>query len=158
MHPPINPLHLRPYLRPSNKIAHELAMNEQNANILSQLAAREPIFHRWEHLHHPPTRTDFESLTAPDFFEIGASGRIYTRDHVLETLETRYTDPSYIDDPWETSDFTLRQLSPETYLITYTLIQHLTTHRRISRRTTIWQQTPSGWQILFHQGTIIQPE
>lgn len=133
-------------------------MTDSDNDILSQLAAREPIFHRWEHLNHPPARADFESLTAPDFFEIGASGRIYTRDHVLDTLETRYTDPSYIDDPWETSDFALRQLSPETCLLTYILIQHLTTHQRNTRRTTIWQQIPSGWQILFHQGTIIQPE
>ena len=136
--------------------------------ILASLTSREPIFHRWEHLNNrTPIRVDFESLAAPDFFEIGASGRIYTREFVISTLEQRYSDPTYTDDPWETSDFRLRQLSPTTYLLSYTLTQHpgpqpisldgehpQSTEKRLTRRTTIWQETTSGWQILFHQGTL----
>ena len=129
------------------------------SEVLPQLISREPVFHRWEHLASPTlTRADFESLTAPSFYEIGASGRIYTRDLILSTLEQRYRDPTYTDDPWETSSFQLTQLSPDTFLLTYTLIQHQPTGDRMTRRTTIWQQSPCGWKILFHQGTIIAPE
>ena len=130
-----------------------------STDIFTQLISQEPIFHRWKHLNgRTPTRADFESLSAPDFFEIGASGRIYSRDFVLDTLEARYTDPNYTDDPWETSNFQLRQLVPDTFLITYTLVQHQSTGDRTTQRSTIWRQTPSGWQILFHQGTIVQPK
>jgi hypothetical protein len=127
-------------------------------HILTQLTVLEPIFHRWEHLkNRNPTRTDFESLAAPDFFEIGASGTIYTREFVISTLERRYSDPAYSDARWETSDFRVHQLAPTTYLLTYTLIQHQSTGPRLTRRTTIWKESPSGWQILFHQGTLVHP-
>lgn len=134
-------------------------MRDDLTEILAQLIANEPIFHRLEHLDgRSPTRADFEAMTAPDFFEIGASGRIYTRDFVLDTLEARYSNPAYTDDPWDTNGFQLRQLSADTFLLTYTLIQHKPAGDRTTRRTTLWQQTPSGWQILFHQGTIVQPK
>ncbi len=129
------------------------------SQILAQLTTLEPIFHRWEHLNHrAPARADFESLAAPDFFEIGASGRIYTREFVISTLEERYRDPAWRDDRWDASDFRLRHLAPATYLLTYTLLQQQSTGDRFTRRTTLWQENASGWQILFHQGTLFHPE
>ncbi len=68
--------------------------------ILNQLKSREPIFHRPE---LGTDRTDFERMTAPDFWEIGASGRRYSRGYVLAELEKRYSTKH--DDPWETADF-----------------------------------------------------
>jgi hypothetical protein len=131
----------------------------ESSAVLEELTAREPIFHRWEHLKgRKPTQADFEALTDPGFLEIGASGRTYTRDVVLKALEDRYADPNYRDDPWEASNFQLRLLSPNTFLLTYTLIQYQPAGNRTTRRTTLWRQSPSGWQILFHQGTLVQPE
>jgi hypothetical protein len=46
-------------------------------------------------------------------------------------------------------------LAEEVYLLTYTLLQN---RQRRSRRTTIWQRTPDGWKIVFHQGTILQED
>ena len=89
-------------------------------------------------------------MTAPDFWEIGASGRRYSRDYILAELEKRYATEH--DDPWETADFHCRRLSEDVYLLTYTLLQG----KRKTRRTTIWRQAESGWQILFHQGTVVQ--
>jgi hypothetical protein len=116
--------------------------------VLEELRAREPIFHRPE---FGTTRADFERMTAPDFWEIGASGRRYSRDHVLDVLDKRYADPQ--PEIWQTSDFHCRQLGPDVYLLTYTLVQDRTRH---TRRMTIWERTASGWKILFHQGTVIQ--
>ncbi|MGO6788642.1 hypothetical protein ACCS70_16045 [Rhizobium ruizarguesonis] len=42
--------------------------------ILDELRQREPIFHRRA---FGTSRDDLDSMTAEDFFEIGASGRIY---------------------------------------------------------------------------------
>jgi hypothetical protein len=36
---------------------------------------------------------DFEAMTAPDFWETGASGRRYSRAHVLDVLEELYREP-----------------------------------------------------------------
>ncbi|HZY61120.1 MAG TPA: DUF4440 domain-containing protein [Edaphobacter sp.] len=124
--------------------------------ILNELIANEPIFHRWEHLvGRSPIRLDFEQMTSPDFFEIGASGTLYTRNDVLDILEHRYTDPAYKDTPWTAGTFHLLQLADDTYLLNYTLIQHETSGDRTTRRSTIWKKTGSGWKIAFHQGTLI---
>ena len=124
------------------------ATDPELTDVLNQLMAREPIFHRPE---LGTTRADFEKMTADDFWETGASGRRYSREFVLEGLENRYAHPSA--DIWETSDFHCRKLAEEVYLLTYTLLQN---NERKTRRSTIWQRTPSGWKIVFHQGTIVQ--
>ena len=124
---------------------------EQSPNledVLVELSAREPIFHRPE---FGATRADFERMTAEDFWEIGASGRRYTRALVLDELEKRFAAPH--EDVWETGGFQCRRLGERTYLLTYTLLQDRT---RLTRRSTIWEQTGEGWKIVYHQGTIVQ--
>ena len=118
------------------------------SEILAELSRREPIFHRPE---LGTTRADFEKMMVDDFWEVGASGRRYSRVYVLDELEKRYAVAHSED--WETMDFDCRKLAPEVYLLTYTLIQNKT---RRTRRTTIWQRTADGWKIVFHQGTMIQ--
>ncbi len=46
-------------------------------SILEELVRREPIFHRPE---FGTTRADFERMTMPDFWEVGAYGRRYSRE------------------------------------------------------------------------------
>lgn len=118
------------------------------ADILDQLVKCEPIFHRPE---FGTTRADFEKMTVADFWEVGASGRRYTRDFVLDTLEERHRSP--IVEVWETSDIQCRRLARDVYLLTYTLLQGQT---RKTRRSTIWQRTEEGWKIVYHQGTMVQ--
>ncbi len=118
--------------------------------VLDELSRREPIFHRPE---LGTAREDFENTTLTDFWEVGASGRRYSREYVLAELEKRYRHP--VADEWETSDFHCRELAPDIYLLTYTLLQN---RERKTRRSTIWQRTGSGWKIVFHQGTIVQDE
>ncbi len=125
-------------------------MDSELASVLKELEAREPIFHRPE---FGTSRADFERMTSEDFWEVGASGRRYSREYVLDTLEKRYA-VAHVD-IWETSDFDCRRLSADTYLLTYTLLQDKT---RLTRRSTIWQRTPTGWVALYHQGTLVLPE
>ncbi len=116
--------------------------------VLAELSAREPIFHRPE---LGTSRADFERMTADDFWEVGASGRRYSRQLVLDELKRRHSRPH--EDVWETRDFYCRRLGPETYLLTYMLLQD---RRRMTRRATIWERSDEGWKIVYHQGTIVQ--
>jgi hypothetical protein len=116
--------------------------------VLNELAGREPIFHRPE---WGTVRADFENMTLADFWEVGASGRRYSREYVLAELEKRHQQPRA--DVWETSDFCCRRLAQDVYLLTYALLQD---KARKTRRATIWQRTPAGWKIVYHQGTIVQ--
>jgi hypothetical protein len=124
-----------------------LATDPALAGILDELVSREPIFHRPE---LGTTRPDLENMMAADYWEVGAPGRRYSRDYVLDVLEKRYgTDDA---DIWEAMDFHCRQLARDVYLLTYTLLQE----ERKTRRSTIWQRTETGWKIVFHQGTVVQ--
>ena len=116
-------------------------------SILEELKAREPIFHRPE---FGTTRADFENMMAPDFWEVGASGRRYGKEYVLAELARRYGGE--YKDQWETREFHCRRLAEEVYLLTYTLFQGT----RKTRRTTIWQKSGAGWRIVFHQGTMVK--
>jgi len=118
--------------------------------VLEELRAREPIF------HHPEigtTRADFDNMMTLDFWEVGASGRRYSRESILDELERRYGG-DYVEGPLEATDFHCRRLADEVYLLTYTLFQG----ERKTRRATIWQRNAAAWKIVFHQGTIVQDD
>jgi hypothetical protein len=120
--------------------------------ILDELRRREPIFHTAE---FGATAAEFERATAPEYWEVGASGRRYSREFILAWAEDsldHFVDAEAAG--WRTKDFGLRRLGPETYLLTYTLDQA----GRRTRRATIWQSSENGWRILYHQGTIIAAE
>jgi len=131
-------------------MAHKVVFTHIDSELLpvfEELRCREPIFHT---AAFGTTLVDFERATAPEYWEVGASGRRYTRDFILRTL----TQSPPIDAAvagWQSSDFGLRRIGPDTYLFTYTLRQA----ERLSRRATIWQITGEGWRILYHQGTIV---
>lgn len=114
--------------------------------ILDALKAREPIFHRPE---FGTTRDDFDAMCAADYWEVGASGRRYNREYVLDALEERHNYP--LVDDWETSDFHCMEIAVDNYLLTYTLKQGA----RITRRATLWRHTAQGWKIVYHQGTVV---
>jgi hypothetical protein len=118
--------------------------------VLEDLSSLEPIFHRPE---LGTTRAGYENMTTVDFWEVGASGRRYSREEVLEELDRRRENPSV--DLWETTGLHCRGLAKDVFLLTYTLLQD---NQRKTRRATIWQRTQEGWKIVFHQGTIVPNE
>lgn len=116
-------------------------------DIKKELIAREPIF------HHPDkfgtTKEDILAMMGEEFWEVGASGNVYNKEYVVETLLERYSNPNY-QDVWETKNFKLAEIAPNNYLLTYVLLQG----KRITRRCTIWRYVDGSWKILYHQGTI----
>jgi hypothetical protein len=122
------------------------------AEVLAELSGREPVFHRAEHgAVQGATREDFARMVTEEFWEVGASGRGYTREFVLTELEKRFAEPH--EDVWETRDFACRRLAEDLYLLTYTLVQDRV---RVTRRATIWRRTGDGWKVEYHQGTLVQ--
>ena len=126
----------------------DLPTDRKLLGVLKELQAHEPIFHRPE---LGTTRAALEQMMDAGFWEVGASGRCYSRDYVLETLLERHSAPQ--EDVWETSGFRCAELGPHTYLVTYTLVQN---GARVTRRATIWRRARDGWRVLYHQGTIVE--
>lgn len=122
------------------------------SRILKELESREPVFHHPERFGN--TVQDIENQMCDEFWKIGASGNVYTKQNVIEDLCKRYNDSNY-QDIWETRDFKLIKIAPDNYLLTYILIQNKT---RITRRSTIWRKVNDNWKILHHQKTLIERE
>jgi hypothetical protein len=96
-------------------------------------------------------RTWMNSVLAPDFFEFGRSGRIYSRDDCL--IGSR----APIDAVLPLPDFQARLVHPDIAQVTYNsavrydgIVQH-------ARRSSLWSRTLDGWQLRFHQGTPFTP-
>ena len=118
--------------------------------VLEELIRREPIFHAPD---FGSSIEEYEKRMSPDYWEVGASGRRYSREFILQNLRGK-TFVFAKSVGWTSWDHALRRLGVETYLMTYVLQQGV----RLTRRATIWQRVPDGWQILYHQGTVILVE
>ena len=123
----------------------------EREEILAELRPLEPIFHTKV---FGLTAAERERRVAPEYWEVGASGRRYTRGFIMKLLLEK-PPPDAEEADWKCQDFGLRQLGPgATYLLTYTLDQT----GRITRRATVWHKGAEGWRILYHQGTIVTGE
>ncbi len=102
-----------------------------------------------ESLWRSETRFDLayqQKVFAPDFFEFGRSGRIYSREEMIrtESQEIRASMPL--------QNFSVRALDENTVQTTYiSEVQYKELER--ANRSSIWSKTSHGWQLRFHQGT-----
>lgn len=115
-------------------------------DVQAELQALEPIFHspKWG-----SDRATLEAMTDSDFWEVGASGSRYSREHVFEVLRSRTTTED--EASWEAREFFCQELAPANYLLTYTLHQG----HRVTRRATVWRRVLGRWQVVYHQGTLV---
>jgi hypothetical protein len=83
-------------------------------------------------------------LLHPDFVEFGSSGRVYTKDVLVEMM--LHQSPGVV----RIRDFEVKEVTPEVALVTYKTVG---AEGRETRRSSVWVRHAEGWQILFHQGT-----
>jgi hypothetical protein len=133
----------------ASSVEPTLATAPELLAVLEELKRREPIFHNPE---FGTSRRDFEQMTDESYWEVGASGRRYSREFVLKALDCRIPQPG--ESAWKTNEFHCQQIAPDNFLLAYTLHQGM----RVTRRATIWRRTTAGWKIVYHQGTIASPE
>lgn len=130
-----------------------LVTEDRLLGVLHELQDREPLFHRRRLVS---TRAEFERETAETFWEVGASGRRFSREHVWGVLEQRLASgqpDEYESERWDLRDFHLMEIAPKVYLLTYTLWGQ---GNRLTRRVSVWTGDPdSGWKVLYHQGTVV---
>ena len=102
-------------------------------------------------LHDPSlrkSRSHVEQLLAEEFREIRSSGRVWTRNEILDLLAGEI--PYAI----ESSDFACAMLSPEIALLTYATLSNPSGQPpRRALRSSIWRLEGGRWRIVFHQGT-----
>jgi hypothetical protein len=115
------------------------------------------LFHDLEErLLQPDVRhvpAEVENLLAPDFFELGRSGSVWTRQQTIEGLAS---EPAM---DWSVTDFDTRPLAETVVLVTYRSVRRDPGSGKEwhSLRSSIWKLMDGRWQVVFHQGTPTQP-
>lgn len=86
---------------------------------------------------------------APDFIEIGASGRRWDRASILELLAQQGDDEDAS---------AIEVLDLQARVVGEHLIQVFWDSNeggRRARRTSLWKRAGDGWQQIYHQGTLL---
>jgi ribonuclease HI len=94
------------------------------------------------HLLDPAVRADadkLDDLLHRDFVEVGASGRLWSRDQVIAAITA---DPAC---PQDVSDLQVVELAYGIALVTYELAG--------TRRSSLWVREVTRWQLRYHQAT-----
>ena len=81
----------------------------------------------------------------PDFCEIGASGRLWTRAETIRELSST----------GEWSQVELSELEGAVLADGLVLVRYLSvSNGRRARRSSLWRLSGDVWRIVFHQGTL----
>jgi hypothetical protein len=109
-----------------------------------------------EALLDPAVRRDrarVAALLTEDFQEFGSSGRIWSREQILDLLANEDYEPPAIE------DFRCEWIGEGVALVTYRTIRtegRTETHTGQSAavlRSSIWIHESGEWRVRFHQGT-----
>jgi hypothetical protein len=94
-------------------------------------------------------RARVSALLADDFREFGSSGRIWSRDEILNSSETLQTAPLV-------EDFSVKTIGPELVQVTYRTLKRVPGGKpQAALRSSLWIRRGTRWQMFFHQGTKI---
>ena len=94
-------------------------------------------------------RAQVSGLLAEGFREFGSSGRVWSRDQILNPSETRPPAPLV-------EDFAVNTIVPELVQVTYRTLKTIPGGKpQAALRSSLWIRRGDRWQMLFHQGTRI---
>ncbi|MDT0386353.1 MULTISPECIES: nuclear transport factor 2 family protein [Streptomyces] len=104
--------------------------------------------------HVRAARSLAADLLDPEFVEVGASGRRWTREHLLAALPDM-AGSSEEGPRYRPSDITGVALAPGLVHLTYETVLD----GRRARRSSLWRrQGDGGWRMYYHQATPVPPE
>jgi len=103
-------------------------------------------------LMNPAIRRDrvrVAGLLAEDFEEFGSSGRVWTREMMLQQLQRETYSPPVVE------CFECWMLAGDVALVTYRALQlnEATGKRTVTLRSSFWIRMSGSWKMRFHQGT-----
>ncbi|MFD7073930.1 DUF4440 domain-containing protein [Nocardioides sp. NPDC059952] len=84
-------------------------------------------------------------LLAPDFEEVGSSGRLWDLASILDMLASEDEETPDI----EVHGLTGRVLADDVMILRWRSVRG----ERTVHRTSLWQRRPGGWRLVHHQGT-----
>jgi hypothetical protein len=104
-----------------------------------------------QQLLEPSTRRDPNTLAlllTEDFREIGVSGRIFTKQQIIDELANESPRHLSLSNP------VCRQLAEGVVLLNYRSTRTIPLEPAIhANRSSLWVYRDGRWQMVFHQGT-----
>jgi hypothetical protein len=105
-----------------------------------------------EALLDPAVRRDrarVAALLAEGFLEFGSSGRVWSRERILDLLASEDYQPPAME------DFRCEWIAEGVALVTYQTVRldPETGHSAAVLRSSIWIHESGVWRVRFHQGT-----
>jgi hypothetical protein len=105
-----------------------------------------------EALLDPAVRRDrarVAALLSEDFEEFGSSGRVWSREAIIDSLATEVYQPPKME------DFKCGRVGEDVALITYRTVRTDSESGQHSAtlRSSLWVREGDRWRIRFHQGT-----
>lgn len=105
-------------------------------------------------LHQYQVRQNVSKVTRllhPEFVEVGASGKRYDLQSILEMLAFEPYEAGFV----HSQNFQCITVGSDSRLLTYEAAWVYEDGKvdAFSRRASLWQQTEIGWQLRYHQGT-----
>jgi hypothetical protein len=93
---------------------------------------------------------DVAGLLADDYIEFGASGRVFNKQQIIESLLAEPEIRRSLD------AFKTLPLAPGVVMATYRAVRHGVpgVEPTFSLRSSIWKLIDDRWQMIFHQGTL----
>ncbi len=102
--------------------------------------------HRLARIGKRITAAEAGALLADDFLEFGASGKVWTKSDIVAAMAIWQPISATIE------EFKVREIAPAHCLVTY----RFKTAERSTLRSSLWRNSSGVWQMIFHQGTIVQ--
>jgi len=92
------------------------------------------------------SRTQLEALLDPEFQEVGASGRLWTREDIIADLVDGEGG-----DPIQAVQVEAREVAPGVVLVTFLSDPG----GCAAHRSSLWRLVGGHWRMLYHQGTLL---
>ncbi len=94
-------------------------------------------------------RTCVAALLSEDFQEFGSSGRVWSRQQILDLLATENYEPPAME------EFACQRIAEDVALVTYRTVRidAQTGQQSTVLRSSIWTREAGMWRVRFHQGT-----
>jgi hypothetical protein len=92
-------------------------------------------------------RARVSALLAEDFREFGSSGRVWSREEILELLATESAQAAPVVEGFE-----INGLAEGAALVTYRAVHP----HQTSLRSSLWVRREGRWKMVFHQGTKVR--
>ena len=123
------------------KTSRQVAPEDAAELLRAEMMLLDPVVRR--------NRDAVAALIEDDFLEFGSSGRVWTRDEILDLLASgEYTAPLL-------ERFACRLVADRVALVTYRTLREKgqTGEREVTLRSSLWRKNGRRWRMSFHQGT-----